>query len=124
MPQEITTAAVQYRSGDEMVSAFLARPQEPGSYPAVLVIQEWWGLDDHIKDVTARFAREGYVGLAPDLYRGVVTNDPQQAMQLSRNLPRDRAVRDLQQAIAYLRGQGAVRGDRIGCIGFCMGGGM
>ena len=100
----------------------MARPQGAGPFPAVIVIQEWWGLNEHIKNVAERYAREGYVALAPDLYGGKVTADPNEAGKLMGALNREEAVKDLLGAIRHLRAMKEVRGDRIGVTGFCMGG--
>ncbi len=113
---------IEYPRNGGKVSAFLARPEGAGPFPAVIVIQEWWGLNDHIKDVAGRFAREGYVALAPDLYHGKVTDDPNVAGKLMGALNREEAVKDLLAGIAYLKGQPGVDGTRIGVTGYCMGG--
>lgn len=91
--------------------------------PAVIVIQEWWGLNEHIKDVARRFAAEGYVALAPDLYHGVVTTEPDEARKQAMALGTQEAVSEIQAAIDYLKGQDLVNG-RFGIVGFCMGGGL
>jgi carboxymethylenebutenolidase len=114
---------VTFKSGGEMAPGFLATPEGKGPFPAVVVIQEWWGLDDWVKDQARALAREGYVALAPDLYRGKVTNKEEEAHQLMMGVPRDRALRDLHGAFAYLQGRPDVRKNRIGAIGWCMGGG-
>ena len=88
-----------------------------------MVIQEWWGLNDWIKDNAKRLAGQGYVCLAPDLYRGKVTEDRKVATQLLKGLPRDRAVRDLKAAVDVLAGMSNVNKNKIGSIGWCMGGG-
>jgi carboxymethylenebutenolidase len=93
-----------------------------GSGPAVIVIQEWWGLDDWVKGQARALAAEGYAALAPDLYRGKVTSNPDEAHQFMNGLPPDRAMRDLKGAFAYLQGRADVKKDRIGVIGWCMGG--
>lgn len=114
---------VSYPSGSETVSGYLSAPAGAGKKPALVVIQEWWGLNDFIKAKADGFEREGYVALAVDLYRGKVTADPDVAHQLMRGMPEDRAMRDLQAAVAYLRTRPDVNGKRIGSIGWCMGGG-
>src|SRR5437773_4541182 len=114
---------VSYPSGAETVSGYLALPQGAGKRPAIVVIQEWWGLNDFIKGKAEAFARQGYAALAVDLYRGKVTADADTAHQLMRGMPEDRAMRDLQAAVAYLRSRSDVDGKRIGSIGWCMGGG-
>jgi len=101
--------------------AYRAAPVS-GRGPGVVVVQEWWGLVDHIRDVCERFAREGFVALAPDLYRGTATGDPGEAERLMMELEIPRASRDLDAAVARLLGDEAVDGSRVGCIGFCMGG--
>jgi carboxymethylenebutenolidase len=114
---------ITYTSGSETISGYLAAPAGTGKKPAIVVIQEWWGLNDFIKRKAAGFAGKGYVALAPDLYRGKVTDDPDTAHQLMRGMPEDRAMRDLQAAVAYLRSRPDVDGKRIAAIGWCMGGG-
>jgi carboxymethylenebutenolidase len=113
---------VGFKSGDETVNGFLVTPEGKGPFPAVLVIHEWWGLDDWVKDQARALAREGYVALAADLYRGKVTNKQEEAHQLMMGTPRDRALRDLRAAFNHLAGRPDVRKDRIGVIGWCMGG--
>lgn len=115
--------AVSFPSGDETAHALLYEPAGPGAHPGLIVIHEWWGLNDWIKDQAQRFAREGYVTLAVDLYRGQVATDADTAHQLSRGLPQDRGVRDLTSAAAWLAQQKNVDPHRIGAIGWCMGGG-
>jgi carboxymethylenebutenolidase len=120
---EILTDTVTYRSGDETVSAYIARPTGRGPFPALVVIHEWWGLNDWVKESTREFAENGYVALAVDLYRGRVAEDRDLAHELSRALPQDRAVRDMKAALGYLRRQPYVEVAKIGSIGWCMGGG-
>jgi carboxymethylenebutenolidase len=102
---------------------FLAVPPTPGKHPAIVVIQEWWGLNDWIRDQTLRFANKGYVALAVDLYRGKVASSPDEAHELSRGLPEDRAVADLEAGFGVLAARTDVDPARIGSIGWCMGGG-
>ena len=113
---------IEFARNGQRVAAYLAKPQGAGPFPAVILIQEWWGLNEHIKDMTERYAREGYVSLAPDLYHGKVTADPNEAGKLMGALNREDAVKDLLGAIQHLRAMKEVRGDRIGVTGFCMGG--
>jgi carboxymethylenebutenolidase len=112
---------IQFASGGEQGTGYLAVPAS-GRGPGVLVIQEWWGLVDHIRDVCDRFSREGFVALAPDLYRGERAGDPDAAGRLMLGLEIPRAARDLDGAAGALLGHEAVVGSRLGAIGFCMGG--
>jgi carboxymethylenebutenolidase len=114
---------VSYPSGTEKAGAYVAVPDGPGKKPAVIVIQEWWGLNDWIKGKADELAKKGYVAFAPDLYRGKVATDPDTAHQLMRGMPEDRAVRDLTAAFDYLRSRDDVDWQRIGSVGWCMGGG-
>jgi carboxymethylenebutenolidase len=113
---------VSYKSGEETVSGFLARPEGKGPFPAVVVIQEWWGLNDWVKDQARALAKEGYVALAVDFYRGKVAEKQEEAHQLMMGAPPDRILRDLKAALAFLRGRADVKKDRVGSIGWCMGG--
>ena len=118
------TETVQFPNGTGTVSGFLATPEKPGRYPALVVIHEWWGLTDWVKEQTQKLAAQGYIALAPDLYRGQVTSDPEVAHELMRGLPADRAVSDLKAAFAYLAARKDVDRVHIGSIGWCMGGGF
>jgi carboxymethylenebutenolidase len=121
----LVTAMVDYEDADgEPLMGYLARPDESGPRPAVVVIQEWWGLNEHIKDVTRRFADEGFVALAPDLYHGQVTSEPDEARKLVMELDMAEAVHEIQRAIDYLQAQEFVGGTEVGVVGFCMGGGL
>jgi carboxymethylenebutenolidase len=120
---QMKTGEITIKSGDETIKGYLAVPEGKGPFPAVVVIQEWWGLNDWIKDNAKRLAAKGFVALAPDLYRGKVTDDPKVAGQLLKGLPKDRAVRDLRATVTTLSEMPNVRKDRIGSIGWCMGGG-
>lgn len=114
---------VTFPSNGSEAHGYLAVP-DSGSGPGLIVIQEWWGLVDHIKDVTDRFAAEGYVALAPDLYGGTTTHDADEAGELMQSLPVEQAARDLQGALTFLEEHDAVTSDSIGAVGFCMGGGF
>ncbi len=94
-----------------------------GKHAALLVIQEWWGMNDWIKQDVARFASQGYVALAVDLYRGKSTSDPGEAHELMRGLPEDRAMSDMKAGFAWLAARPDVDPQRIGIVGWCMGGG-
>ncbi|HLA12399.1 MAG TPA: dienelactone hydrolase family protein [Pyrinomonadaceae bacterium] len=114
---------VQFPSNGGATSGYLAIP-EKGNGPGVVVIQEWWGLVDHIKDVCDRFANEGYVALAPDLYHGKSTKSPDEAGKLMMALRIDQAQKDLGGAIQYLLSHQATTGATVGVVGFCMGGAL
>jgi carboxymethylenebutenolidase len=115
---------VSFPSGNETGHGLLYLPSTPGPHPAIVVIHEWWGLNDWIKEQAADLASQGYVALAVDLYRGKVANDPETAHELMRGLPQDRGVRDLVAAANYLKTQKSVDPHRIGAVGWCMGGGF
>ncbi len=114
---------VSYSSGSEKVQGMLYTPQGKGPFPAIMVIHEWWGLNDWVKEQASKLADEGYVALAVDLYRGKVASSSEEAHELMRGVPEDRARQDLDAAFTFLKSQNNVKGDRIGAIGWCMGGG-
>jgi carboxymethylenebutenolidase len=121
---EIKTETVTFKGNGDL-PGYLARPTAEGSYPGVIVIQEWWGVDDHIKDLTERFARQGYVALAPDLYRGEVAKEPSDAQRLVMTVQLDQAFLDIQGAVDYLNQQEFVAPkNKVGVVGFCFGGGL
>jgi carboxymethylenebutenolidase len=113
---------IEFASNGETASGYLATPD--GSGPGVLVIQEWWGLVPQIKSVCDRLAAEGFVALAPDLFRGEMATHQEmdKANELMTSLPHDRAARDMAGAIDVLLAHDAVQGDAVGVVGFCMGG--
>ncbi len=112
---------VTFPSNGGEAHGYLAVPNSGGG-PGLVVIQEWWGLTSHIADITDRFASEGFVALAPDLYGGPTTHDADEAGQMMQQLPVDRAARDLAGAVDFLLARDDVQGDRVGVVGFCMGG--
>ena len=112
---------VEFSSNGTTTPGYLSIPKK-GTGPGVIVIQEWWGLVDHIKDVCDRFAAEGYVALAPDLYHGNKTKSPDEAGKMMMALRIDEAERDLSGAIQYLLAQPETTGTKVGTVGFCMGG--
>jgi carboxymethylenebutenolidase len=112
---------VTFPSNGGQAHGYLAVPPS-GRGPGLVVIQEWWGLTSHIADVTDRFAAEGFVSLAPDLYGGSTTHDADEAGELMSQLAVEEATRDLAGAVDYLLAREDVEGDRIGLVGFCMGG--
>jgi len=122
---KVSSKAVSYKSGDETVSGILYTPATKGStkLPAIVVIQEWWGLNDWVKQQAQNLAAQGYLTLAVDLYRGKVATSRDEAHELMSGLPASRAIRDLKAAVDYLKSQPNVNPDKIGSIGWCMGGG-
>lgn len=115
---------VSYKSGDETVNSLLYTPGGKGPFPGLVVIHEYWGLNDWVKEQASKLADLGYATLAIDLYRGKVADNPDLAHELMRGLAEDRAARDLHAAFEYLSSQPNVKKDRIGAIGWCMGGGL
>jgi carboxymethylenebutenolidase len=113
---------VTFKSGDEQASGLLVAPEGKGPFPATVVVQEWWGLNDWVKDQARALAKEGYVALAVDLYRGKVATKQEDAHQLMMGTPPDQALRDLRAGFAYLQARPDVKKDRVGAIGWCMGG--
>lgn len=111
---------VHFSSNGGTASGYLAR-SERAAAPGVVVIQEWWGLNSHIKKVADRFAAEGFAALAPDLYHGRVTRSPDEAGKLLMALDIDRAERDLRGSVRHLR---SLAGRPVGVVGFCMGGAL
>lgn len=114
---------VSYPSGNETIEGLLYLPEGSGPHPAIVVIHEWWGLNSWVKEQAARYASDGYVALAIDLYRGQVANDMETAHELSRGLPQDRGVRDLVASVSYLKTRKEVAPGKVGAVGWCMGGG-
>jgi carboxymethylenebutenolidase len=112
---------IRFNGGAETYEGYLA-PSDTGSGPGVIVIQEWWGLVEHIKDVCDRFSSAGFTALAPDLYRGKTANGPDEAGELMMALNIGETEQILRRAIAALKAHPSVRGDKVGVVGFCMGG--
>ena len=112
---------VEFAANGKTAAGYLAAPAS-GSGPGVIVLQEWWGLVDHIKDVADRLAAAGFVALAPDLYHGASTTSPDDAGKLMMALDIARVEEDLRGAIAHLLSRAEVTSARVGTVGFCMGG--
>ena len=117
-----TPKDVTFKSDGDAVNAVAYVPDGKGPFPAVIVIHEWWGLNDWVKDQASKLADQGYLALAVDFYRGKVATTRDQAHELSR-APSDRVKRDSQAAFAYLQSRPDVKKDKIGAIGWCWGGG-
>lgn len=107
---------------DDGIPGYLAHSTRPR--PGVVVIQEWWGLVEHIKDVCDRLGDAGYNALAPDFYRGESTREPDEAAKKMMELDFPRALKDMSAAADHLLADPNVTGDRVGVIGFCMGGAL
>ncbi len=114
---------IEFASNGSRAQGYLAVP-DSGHGPGVIVIQEWWGVNPHIRDVVDRLADEGFVALAPDHYRGAVTTEPDEAGKLMLGLQIATVAKDLAGAASALVSLPSVDGDRIGTVGFCMGGGL
>jgi len=116
------TEIVHFQNGKETVSGFLASPEKPGRYPGIIVVHDWWGLTDWVKDKTQKLADQGFVALAVDLYDGKLPANATEASELSHGVPENRAVLDLMAGIVYLTTRNDVEHDRIGAVGWAMGG--
>ncbi|HKV55514.1 MAG TPA: dienelactone hydrolase family protein [Candidatus Binataceae bacterium] len=123
--QQVNGREVSYPGKGGTLKAYVAEAAGGGPRPAVIVVQEWWGLDEHIKDIARRFAAEGYFAVAPDLYSRQghkVTKDPNVAGELMGNLKQSDGIDDLLSTVDWIKAQGGAQASRIGVIGFCMGG--
>jgi carboxymethylenebutenolidase len=121
---KLVTKMVEFDANGSKAPGYLAYPEGDGEFPGVVIIQEWWGLDDHIKAVTELMARFGFAALAPDLYHGEVAKEPNEAQKLAMALVMDQAIKDVQGAADYLAQQTFVGPKKVGVMGFCMGGGI
>jgi carboxymethylenebutenolidase len=124
---DTSSEMIRVTAPDGDMPALLARPKATGKHPAVIVVMEAFGLNDHIKDVASRVAAEGYVVLAPDMYyregsRVATYENLPEAIRLMSGLTDDGIVRDVAAAVSYLQSHQDVKVDRIGITGFCMGG--
>ncbi|HEX9445727.1 MAG TPA: dienelactone hydrolase family protein [Candidatus Binatia bacterium] len=124
---DITTADLQLETPDGKMETYEARPKEAGAHPAVIVLMEAFGLNGHIKNVTERIAKEGYVAIAPDLYhrepeRVFPYSELQKAVAVMNRLQDSKVMDDVGAVISHLKGQSYVKAGSIGVTGFCMGG--
>jgi len=115
----VSSGEVEYFDG---TSGFLAEPEAEGVYPGVIMIHEWWGLNDGIKDTAVQLASKGYVVLAVDLYDGKVAATPQEARNLTSSLDKERAVANMRAAASYLRSEHGA--PKVASLGWCFGGGQ
>lgn len=123
MAEKIVSLHAFYQKGEAGVDGYLSRPIARGAWPAVIMLHEWWGLEEHFRDLGRRLAQEGFVTLVPDLYHGKLTSGRQEAAHLKASLDIERAVQEILDGIPYLRSLPFVSG-KIGIMGFCMGGGL
>lgn len=122
---ELISQEVTFAGKAVPIKAYLAYPASGGRFPAVIVVQEWWGLNENVRHIARRLAHEGYLAVAPDLYSRQghkVAQDPNTAAQLMSGLKKEDGVADLLSTVDWIKMQKEARGDRIGVIGFCMGG--
>jgi len=113
---------VTFSSNGSTAEGYLAMPAS-GKGPGVVVLQEWWGLNDNIKDIANRLAAEGYLAVVPDLYHGKVTAEPDEAGKLMMSMKMDQAAKDMSGAYDFLKNHPACTG-KVGSVGFCLGGGL
>jgi carboxymethylenebutenolidase len=118
--QYVSSRMVEFRANGRTAEGYLSLPEGKG--PGLVLLQEWWGLVDHIKDLADRFAREGFVVLAPDLYHGDKTKSPDQAGKMLMALNIGEAAKDMRGAARYLLEMQEVEPRKVGVMGFCMGG--
>jgi carboxymethylenebutenolidase len=114
---------IEFTTSAGTTPGYLASP-DSGSGPATIVLQEWWGLDSHIRSICDRFAADGFFALAPDLYRGETASQPSEAEQKMMALSMDQVEKDMCGAVEYLKAQPGVEGSSVGSVGFCLGGGL
>jgi carboxymethylenebutenolidase len=113
---------IEFPIADGTAPGYLAEPA--GNGPGVIVLQEWWGLDEHIRSLCDRLATEGFYALAPDLYRGETTTQPDEAQQKMMAMSMAQVEQDMCGAADYLASQPGVEGPGVGAVGFCLGGGL
>jgi carboxymethylenebutenolidase len=114
---------IEFQAGEGSAPGYLAVPSAERGL-ATIVLQEWWGVDSHIRSICDRFAQEGFFALAPDLYRGETASQPGEAEQKMMALSMEQAEKDMCGAADYLSSQPGVEGKGVGSVGFCLGGGL
>jgi carboxymethylenebutenolidase len=112
---------VEFEANGGRASGYLAEPDGEG--PGIVVLQEWWGVDEHVREVCDRFAGEGFLALAPDLYHGETTDQPDEAQQKMMAMNMDEAEKEMRGAVEYLLKHPKSNG-KVGSVGFCLGGGL
>jgi carboxymethylenebutenolidase len=118
---EITARMVEVPSNGHVTPAYLAKPSGDGPFPGLIAIQEWWGLVPHMKDVAERLAREGFIVLAPDLYHGHNTEEPDEARKLEMELDRDHVIKEIAAGIAYLQQMKDIAPKKVAAVGWSLG---
>ncbi|HEY3165756.1 MAG TPA: dienelactone hydrolase family protein, partial [Candidatus Binatia bacterium] len=123
---DVTNSTVQLNTSDGKMEAYVAQPKAGGTYPGMVVIQEAFGVNNHIKKVTERIAAEGYVAIAPDIFhreaeRIIPYSEMPKAIATMQRVVDSKAMEDVGAAIAHLKSQSNVKSGSIGVIGFCMG---
>lgn len=116
----INASNFTFTANGKSVNGYLARQAGQAQAPAVIIIHEWWGLNDHIRDIAERYARAGFIAAAVDLYEGATTKDPQEAARMMGALDPKKALAGIETALSYLRDADDV--SAVGITGFCMGG--
>lgn len=116
----IATTRTKFAANGKEVNAFIARPEGLSKAPAVIIVHEWWGLNPHTEDIAQRYAREGFIAVAADLYNGVTTKDAKEAGQLMSALKPEDGLESLNIVLNALRADPEV--SSVGVTGFCMGG--
>ena len=104
------------------IQGYLAEPEDEEAKAGLIVIQEWWGLTDDIKEIADRYSVEGYLAFAPDLYHGQAATEPDEARKLAMSMERDIAAQEIDAAIAWMKAEHGLA--KVGCVGYCMGGGL
>jgi carboxymethylenebutenolidase len=114
---------VEFEANGATATGYLAEP-ESGKGPGVIVLQEWWGVDEHIRGICDRFAAEGFLALVPDLYHGETTDQPDEAQQKMMAMSMGETEKEMRGAVDYLAGHEGFEGKGVGSVGFCLGGGL
>ena len=112
---------VEFEANGGTANGYLAEPDGDG--PGIVVLQEWWGVDEHVREICDRFAGEGFLALAPDLYHGETTDQPDEAQQKMMAMNMDEAEKEMRGAVEYLLEHPKCNGQ-VGSVGFCLGGGL
>src|SRR5258708_16635121 len=120
----IRTANVDLKINGDGAYAYVAQPDDEGKHPGVVLIQEWWGIEPHIRELAQKLATEGFVVAVPDLYHGKIATEPDDAMKMVMMLRKnvDRASQEILGALATLKAMPNVEPKKLGLIGFCVGG--